>query len=272
MNKILLLTGLLCLTLAACKQDPKNPAATSATQSTAGIENLAGHWVAIDFCGRAGQYGSVLAAMNNANLPYAYGLTFDPAKPDSVWCFNGMEQYALPIAIRVDTVEIKGARPGKSIFLIYDSQGAKNIAMFDGTLGKTQLNAFLHSKAGASDGYKAFLLALNHQLFNGKFTPLRKGSASGDVLFTPGGWLQNFKEYDRYEVCTAGDCFVTGDEIDVITLSNSKQANSDKMFGFRYSAQNDTLSLYNLINQNPEEKGAYKVGGVAYRFLRKNAE
>lgn len=272
MNKTLLFLAAIGLALTACKQDPKGSANAPAAQPSANAESLAGHWIAMDFCSRAGQYGSVLAAMNNAHIPYAYGLTFDPAKPDSVMCFNGLEQYALPVSIRVDTVEIKGASQGKSVFLVYDSQGSKNITMFDGTRDKTHLDAFIKSKGGSKDGYLAFLLALNHQLFSGRFTSLRKGAATADVVFTPGGWLQNLKDYDRYEVCTAGDCFVTGDEIDVVTLSNSKQADSDKMFGFRYSAQNDTLSIYNLINQNPDEKSAYKIGSLAYQFLRTNAE
>lgn len=267
-SKLLLFTALL-LALASCKHDPnKTTAAQEPVSPRANTTSLAGHWIAMDFCSRASQYGSVLAAMNNAHAPYAFAITIDPNFGDSVVCYNGFERFTLPIAIRQDTIELKGARAGKSIFLVFDSQGDKNLTMFDGTTGTTQMDAFIKSKATGKDGYLAFQLALNHNLFDGQFTSLRKGASTGPVQFTPGGWLQNLKDYDRYELCTAGDCFVTGDEIDVITLSNSKKENSEKFFGYRYGAKNDTLTIYNLINKNPEEKGAYVTGSIAYQLLR----
>ena len=130
------------------------------------------------------------------------------------------------------------------------------------------MDRFVKSRANARDGYMAFLVALNHNVFGGTLTPLGKG-ASAQVMFTPGGFIQGMSDYDRYELCTAGDCFVAGDRVDVVTFSKSKKEGSAKMFGFKYSAQNDTLTIYNLLNKNPKEKGAYAVGGVAYRFLRK---
>jgi len=229
---------------------------------------LGGQWIAMDFCSRANQYGSVLGAMNYAHLPYCFAFVVDPERPDSVTCYNGFEEFKLAAKYKADTLELVNARPGKSLFLIYDSKGDRSITMFDATTGDTQMDQFVKSKANARDGYTAFLAALNHQVFGGTLTPIGKG-ASGQVMFTPGGIIQGMKEYDRYEVCTAGDCFVSGDKMDVITFINRRKEGSAKMFGFKYNAQNDTLTFYNLVNKNPNEKGAYAVGSVAYKFLRK---
>ena len=272
MNKFFFLPVALLLTLAACKQDPKTTADGKTIADSANTTNLAGHWVNLDFCARAQQYGSVLAAMNFAHLPYAYAFTFTPAYPDSVELFNGMEKWMLPVSIKADTIEIKGARPGKSVFLIFDSQGTKDITMFDPSPSGMHTDHFIKSKAGAKDGYTSFTTALNHNLFSGVFSPDGDKTKNPPMQFTPGGFILNFKDYDRYELCTAGDCFVVDDKTDVITFSKSKQENSNKIFGFKYSNQNDTLTFYDLINMNPAEKGSYKLGKPVYKLARKKAE
>ncbi|MFN0212779.1 MAG: hypothetical protein ACKVT2_00875 [Saprospiraceae bacterium] len=272
MNKAFLFTNLLILTLVACKQDPKNASQENAQAGEqANPTVLAGHWIAMDFCAYANQYGSVLQAMNNSHLPYAYAITLNPAKPDSALCYNAFESWTLPMRYKADTLELMGARPGKSVFLIYNSKADKDITMIDPTGERVALSKFIKSKAGAADGYTAFSAALNHNLFNGVFTPLGK-SAGSPVTFTPGGFLQGMKEFDRYKVCTGGDCFLAGQDIDVISFYNSKdKEKSNKFFGYKYNGQNDTLTIYNLLNSNPQEKGAYKVSAPAYRFSRKKA-
>lgn len=262
------LAGILAMAFFACKSDPNS--ATGA--QSANPNNLSGQWIAMDFCARAAQYGSVLQAESNAHRPYAFALVFNPAQPDSVQCFNGFKNWKLPIKINQDTVEMQQAADGKSIFLVFDSQGEKNIAMFDGTSGKgAHMDKFIKSNANARDGYMAFITALNHNLFSGTFSPLTKGPGE-KVSFTPGGFIQGWKEFDRFQVCTGGDCLLMGNEMDIVRLSHSKQEDSGKIFGFKYSAQNDTLSLLNLVDATPEEKGGYSVKGVAYKFLRKEAK
>ncbi len=277
MNKVFLLANLLAFTLLSCKQDPKVASQNGAPShiqagDQANPRVLAGHWIALDFCSYASQYGSVLGAMNNAHLPYAYAITFNPTKPDSALCFNASESWTLPMRYKSDTLELIGARAGKSVFLIYHSTGEKDITMIDPTGPRIQMDHFIKSKAGAADGYLSFTTALNHHLFNGVFTPIGKG-AGEKIMFTPGGFLQGMKEYDRYQVCTGGDCFVAGQDIDVVTFFNSKdQEKTSKMFGYRYNGQNDTLTFYNLANTNTEEKGAYKVAAPAYKFARKKSQ
>ncbi len=274
MNKVILFANLLIFSMLACKQDPKNvgPNGGAEQNQQANPIMLAGHWIAMDFCAFANQYGSVLQAMNNSHLPYAYAISFNPSKPDSALCFNATKSWMLPIRYKADTVELLGANQGKSIFLIYHSNMDKDINMIDPTGDRVRMDRFIKSKAGTADGYSAFTTALNHNLFSGVFKPLGKG-ASGDVQFTPGGFLQGLKPYDRYEVCTGGDCFVAGQDIDVITLYNSKDKDkSTKYFGYRYSAQNDTLTFFNLANGNPAEKGPYKVAASAFKFSRKKSE
>ncbi len=272
MKYLFLLSGAILLLLSACKSDNKSagdqPGIHNDTRSL-----LAGHWVAMDFCRRANQYGSVLNAMKFSHVPYAYALTFDPNRPDSVICYNGMERWTLPVKFNADTIEMVGARPGKSVFLVYHSQGEKDMSMFDGTTGQVYLDNFVKSKSDVGNGYAAFTLALHHNLFSGVFGEIGKGAASKqEIQFNPDGFIINWKPYDVYAVCTAGDCFVMDNDMDVITLAKSADVNTQKMYGFKYSAQNDTLTLYNIADPTPEEKGGYVTKGVAYRFFRKKSQ
>ncbi|MEO6037652.1 MAG: hypothetical protein ABIQ93_04500 [Saprospiraceae bacterium] len=265
MHSRLLVAITLTMAFIACKNDPNS--ATGA--QSANPNNLSGNWIAMDFCARAAQYGSVLQAENNAHRPYAFALVFNPAQPDSVLCFDGSKNWKLAAKINQDTIELQNAAPGKSVFLVYDSQGDKNISMFDGTgTSGAQMDKFIKSKAEAKDGYLAFVTALNHNLFSGTFSPLTKGPGE-KVMFMPGGLIQGWKEFDRYQVCTGGACWVMGNEMDVIKLTHSKHEDSGQVFGFKYSAQNDTLSFLNLGDSTPDESGGYAVKGTAYKFLRK---
>jgi hypothetical protein len=271
MYKLTFALFLAILSFTACKQDSGDKAATTTEQ--ANTTNLAGHWIAMDFCSRADQFGSVLNAMNNAHKPYSYSLTFNPDKPDSVFCYNGFETWALPVVIDADTIEMKNAgQNNKSVFLIYNSTDDKSITMFDGTSGSTHMDKFIKSKAGAQTGPLSFNVALNHNLFNGTFTRVG-GKSDEKIQLTPGGVVMNLEPYKRYEVCTGGDCFMTLEPIDVITLASAVNGEVKRTYmGFKYSAQNDTLRFYNLVNTNPEEKGAYAIGKPAYTLIRKRLQ
>lgn len=259
----------LLFTLAACKQDPANTQAATPTLA-ANTNNLGGKWIALDFCSRAAQYGSVLQAEYNSHRPYAFALVFNPAQLDSVECFDGIKSWKLPIKITQDTVEVQNAHDGKSISLIYDSYSNKHLTMIDATDGrKAHLDQFLKSNVNARDGYEAFSMALNHHLFRGSFSPVAAKGGVQKIVFFPEGVIQGWPEYDRYTVCAGGDCFIMGNEMDIVTLRNSTKEGSEKMFGFQYSAKNDTLSIVNLADATPNEKGGYSTKGTAYRFLRK---
>ncbi len=268
MKKTILLFGILAVVIAACQQDSANSGAQQSGDIVASPTILAGQWIAMDFCARANQYGSVLGAMNNAHRPYAYAFEFTPNNPDSVICYNGFETWTLPVKYNKDTLEVMGASQGKSVFLLYQSQGNKEMTLFDGTQGSMIMERFVKSKAGTKDGYVAFAAALNHNLFNGAIIPLGKDAGRDTLLFTPGGFIMNWKAYDQYSFCTGGDCFVTEEPMDVITLSRSDTPGSEKMYGFRYNGTNDTLTFYNIVNTRPEEKFAYEIKAPAYKFYR----
>jgi hypothetical protein len=268
MKNTLLLGCILAMFFAACKQDSKGAGNQNEPENNfASPRLLAGHWVAIDFCSRADQYGSVLDAMNNAHLPYAFAISFDPNKPDSAICHNGIESWTLPVQFNDDTLELKNASQGKSVFLVYNSQGQKDITMFDATKGRAQLDRFIKSAANTLDGTAAFTTALNHNLFNGAFfAPGKNGGEN--IQFTPGGFILNWPLFDRYKVCYAGDCFVAGSEIDVITLYRSDKENSEQIFGFRYDETNANLEFYRLAPAGGD-KSAYAVKESVYKFSRK---
>lgn len=274
MNKIIPVFFIaLIITLLACKNEPKSQDPNRPENFQAGeLANpmvLAGHWIDLDFCARASQYGSVLQTMNNSHLPYAYAFTFNPGNPYSAICYNAFESWTLPVKYKQDTLELLGAFQGKSIFLNYHSQGDKDLTMFDNTSGRTVMDNFIKSKAGTKDGYIAFTTALNHHIFGGVFTPVGKAGGT-KVSFTPGGFLQGMKDFDRFEICTGGDCFVAGQDIDIVTLYNAKLGKeaSQKFFGYQYNGGNDTLSIFNMVNATPDEKGGFKVGSLAYKYAR----
>ena len=264
MKYTILLLCLLALNT-ACKRDAANTGSQQSENSYASPTLLAGYWIAIDFCSRANQYGSVLGAMNNAHIPYAYAFEFDPNRPDSVICYNGFEKWTLPVTYNKDTIEVKGASQGKSVFLLYQSQGGKEISLFDGTQGTMKLDRFIKSKAEVTNGYIAFTRALYHNLFGGIMLPI---GSRDTIMFAPDGYILKWKTYNKYDVCTGGDCFVAEEAMDIITLSDYQKPGSEKIYGFKYNGTNDTLTFYNLVNTKPDEKFAYEIKGPAFKFRR----
>jgi hypothetical protein len=256
----------------ACKSDESrtpsssSSAAVSATYASPSL--LAGQWIAMDFCARANQYGSVLGAMNNAHRPYAYAFEFLADMPDSVLCYDGNRSWKLPVTYKKDTLELRNAFEGKSVFLVYHSQGTKDMTLFDGTQGRTRMDRFIKSAANTPDAFGAFMVALHHNLLGGSLLPIGKPSARDTLLFTPGGGILKWKEYDRYRVCVTDDCFTTREPVDVIFLGRSDRPDVEKRFAFRYNATNDTLTFYHLRPIGSGEKELYDIGDVAYRFRR----
>jgi hypothetical protein len=275
MNKAFLFANLLIITLISCKQDPK-----IASQQLPSIQAgehaspmvLAGNWIAMDFVARANQYGSVLQTMNNSHLPFAYAISFNPAKPDSALCFNASKFWMMALRYNVDTIQLLGDPSGKPVYLIYHatSNTDKEITMIDPTGPKVKMDRFIKSKAEVPEAYTAFTIALNHNILSGTFTPIGGGKGTkGPVKFDVNGFMTGFKDFDRYVLCTGGDCLVAGQEIDVITFYSPKTEFKPNYYGYKYNGQNDTLTLYNLINATPDVKGSYKVGSPAYKFSRK---
>lgn len=261
-HKFFALGAFILFALSACQQNGKG---SGNPLDETNASTLAGFWIPIDFCTRSGKAGSVLKAMNNSNKPYAYALSFNASNPDSITCYNGIETWKMKADYRDDTLEIKNAHGNLSIYLVYDPKDNKDLTMFDGTSGNTNLNRYILSKAKVLNGYEAFLTALNNSMMSGSFRSAGKGG--GEVRFGTDGTIKGNKDFDLYQLCTGGDCAVMSD-MDVITLRNSKKAGSDQMFGYVFSTKKDTLTFYNLINQNPAEKGNYAVGSVAQTYLK----
>lgn len=113
------------------------------------------------------------------------------------------------------------------------------------------------------------MVALQHNLFNGLMLPIGKGNTRDSLLFTPGGSILKWKEFDMYRVCVTPDCFTTKEPADIIILAKSDKPGVEKRFAFRYSPNQDTLTFYHLApSPSPEGKAAQDIGGVAYRFRR----
>ena len=266
MKKIAFLLFVSLLAFAACKQDKTSGQEGQQENATANPTDMTGHWIAIDFCSRAGQFGSVLSAINNSHRPYAYAFFIDGENPDSIKCYNGEKEWALEANYNVDTIEMKNAANNMSIFLMYDSQGEQGMTMFDGTGKRTRTTQYIKSKSGAQTAYFAFATALNHNLFQGFYT--LPGAPKDTIQFTSSGHITNFGPYDRYRVCAENDCFVAGSEIDVITMANTKDKDSLKKFGFRFNTQLDQLSIHKLTPDPEDPDAVYKVGPAIYTFNR----
>lgn len=257
MKYLLYSFALLLSVFFACKQDAPN----GANAPYANMTKLQGNWIALDFCSRANQYGSVLQAMNVADKPFAYAVRFDTTKVDSAICHNGKTRWVVPIKIRKDTIELVGAVQGKSVFMVYNSQSPeKDINMFDATGGRVKLERFVKSKGETPNPGMAFAMALNHNLLGGGFS--NKGAK---VFFQTTGEVQGLDKFLRYDICEGGDCFVAGQEIDVVTLYKSREEFTQ--FGYRYNKSNDTLRLYNLIRPS-DSTAVAKVGAVAYTLVK----
>ncbi|MFN4079597.1 MAG: hypothetical protein ACK4NS_01750 [Saprospiraceae bacterium] len=252
----------------SCKNDTSKPSEPQTPHASPNL--LGGHWIAMDFCRRASQYGSVVRAIDAAPTPFAFGVTFTTIKPDSVTCYNGIEEWTLGVKYRKDTLEMPHAMGDRSAFWIYDSGGDRKLTLFGVENNSVYLHEYIKSTAGAANGMLAFRTALNANLFSGAFL-LISAKSQNQILFTPGGFINGMQDFDRYEVCVSGDCFATESTArsDVMTLRNSKKEGSETIFAWEYNDNADTLTLYNLRNTHPQEKGAYARAGIAYRFLRK---
>lgn len=260
------LIAFFCLVLFTfCKNDGKTGILSNDPEV---IKTIGGHWIAIDFAARVNQYGSVLQAMNYAHKPFAFTISIDPGNQDSVTCYNGFESWKLPFTLRNDTLEIKQARQNQSVYLVFFMNGQeKEITMFDQAPGGTQTDRLIKSKAQVRNGESAFRTAVNHNLFGGYLrTPGKPGAPA--VRFLPNGVINDFKDYNFYKVCLTGDCYIAGQDIDIVELSRAREEGSAKFFGYRQSAQNDTLRFFEMIPPQNGEKGLYQVGKVAYTFLR----
>ena len=259
--------AVLLLIASACKNDKSDNKTDAAAGQTASPEQLTGHWISRDFISRVSQYGSVIQTINNSHRPYAYGMTFNPSIPDSIMCFDGQKSWNLPVVYDHDTLEMKGANSGKSIFMMFDGkQRERTLTMINSTNGRAEMDVFIKAKGDIQNAEQAFRVAVNHNSLGGRFTPLSKGAQT--LTFIPEGKVSGMPGLDRYEICLVGDCFVGGNNFDVVTFSNSREENSNKLMGFTLGNTNDTLTLYNLINPKPGEKVAQTLGAVYGKYLR----
>lgn len=255
----------------SCQTDNKKNGRTSAPSSVSGDARLAplyGNWIAIDFCAYCSQYGSVLTAMNNTHLPYAFALTFKESDRDSVLCYNATESWKRPIRFTADTlIEILDARrTGKSVFVAYSPSGNKDLTMYDATQAKTSLDRFTKTNVPEKTGAEAFKTALNHQLMGGEFAST--GKSRGTVRFLPTGEITGLEGYDRYEICTGGNCFIAGQDSDVLILSDSKGQKPPLYAGFKFDPNRTALTLYELKNEKSDQKGSARPGATLYKFTR----
>ncbi len=271
MKKLIFSVFVSCLLLAGCKSDGDNK--SNSKKATGLVAQLAGNWVTLGVCQTIGEYGSVIEATNNTHVPFSYALAFDVNTPDQVVCYNGVKSWQLPINVVKDTIEMVGAKDGKSIFLVVENGGQdKVMTMFDGTTDPAQMDVFTKSNAMNTPPSEAFKLALNYNLLGQNYTSISKSNAKPEVMFYPNGIIKGIDPYNHYEICAGGDCFLGGGAFDVIELSNTSDASKPlKNFGFKFSTTNDTLTLYNLENTTNLEKGLHKTIGAAYVLAKKKA-
>jgi hypothetical protein len=268
--RIMIMVAVFLATATACKQDNKTTTPSGAKIITPVNDRytpLYGNWIAIDFCSYARQYGSVLMAMNNTHVPYAYAFTFTDSDRDSILCSTATESWKRPIRFQADTlIEVLDARNGKSVFLSYSPTGNKDMTLYDSSLPKTSVSRYIRSAESSKSGYASFLTALQNQLMVGKYRST--GKSAGTVEFFPNGEVTGLEGYDRYAICTGGDCFIAGQDSDVISLSNSKTKDAARYFGFKFEPNRTALSIYELVQSNPNEKGTAKPGKMLYKLAR----
>jgi hypothetical protein len=257
---LIVLTGI----LPACQGGGKGMSGKMA----ANPQELSGTWIAAGLKKRILTANSVVEAYNRSHMPYAMAISISMTNPDSVICYNGLQRWSLPAVYQADTlVELKNARPGKSVFLEYQARGDKSITMFDGTSGDTHMDRFEVVRTNRNDGYLDFVEDLQRQLFAGRYAV--DADSPSDITFSEDGSIFNLPRFDHYELCLNGDCFVAGPNVDILKLSNVQHGGGEAMAAFRFSAKKDTLTIYELNKPNtPDGMGNYTLGTPMYRLLR----
>lgn len=272
MTKMTFVASLLLLWFTSCKNDAPSdnkPAATATPELTA--KYLEGNWIANGFVAKIAAMGSVVKQLGNEGAPYAFAFTFTPVKKDSVICYNHMKMWTLPYQITSDSTVEATLEDGKKIYMQFDLK-AKNMSLFDGTSGKMRIDYFTQTREKMVNGYQAFATALNHNLLSGAFLLPGANKTATTVGFLPTGAVRGLGNYDIFQVCPGGDCLVAGDQIDALFLANSKNPKESGWFGFRYSVQLDTLTIYSLKNERPNEKAGFTVQKPAFMLLKYTPE
>jgi hypothetical protein len=267
MQRFSLLSAFIVLALISCKNDPTpkdkfHPDVESVAQASP--KGLAGFWINSAFITKARIAGSILKPTNSDHIPYAFMLFFDEKTPNKVAISNGVESKVLDIVYKRDTIEMKNAVDAKSIFLVYDSEtGGKTITMFDGTgNGPTQMDEFVKSSSDENEGNTIFANALNYNLFGKKFFNGKQA-----VILDPKGYVSGLDNWAAYQICLRGSCFKMGPQMDIINLVD-KDKKTQELFGWEYSTNQDTLTLFKLRpSANPDS--VYTVIGKAYTLLSK---
>jgi hypothetical protein len=270
MQKLIFICSFSLILLFSCKNDPKTAEGANAVDQSiqpvdqASPKQLSGFWINTSFIQQVNNTGSVVKAINSHHKPFAYMFYFDDKNPNKVAYSDGAGGNYLDAVYRKDTIELKNAAAGKSIFLVYDSEnGGKQITMFDGTgTGPTQLDQFTKSSSDLKDGNLIFANAVNYNLFGTKY--LLNGK---EAFIDPKGFLRGVPGWDGYQVCVSSQCFRLGAQMDVINLTNSKDKTSE-LFGWEYNAAKDSMAFYKLRpSANPDS--VYTIVNKAFTLVRR---
>ncbi len=179
--------------------------------------------------------------------------------------------WTLPYKITSDSTLEASLPDGQKIYMQVDLK-AKTMTLFDGSSGRVKMEGYAQTREKLVNGYQAFATALNHNLLSGAFLLPGANKTATTVGFLPTGAVKGLGDYDIFQICPGGDCLVAGDQMDAVFLANSKHPKQSGWFGFRYSVQLDTLTIYNLKNERPGEKAGFTVQKPAFMLLKYTPE
>ena len=225
-------------------------------------QQLWGHWVCVDYIELVKARKTIRSLTNR---PVFLEVVFNPAYGDSALLVTGYNKILTPYKrIGTDSILIKNKRTQTNLVL-FASNGLQSLELKDSLVGEKDksLHSWVFKKTSGIKKQKKSDLSkhINNSILSGTYT----NAANQTINFIENGTINGWKLFNKYEVCTGGDCFMlTHSSLDIITL---RQKDIKKQYAF-WQKSNDSLYLYHLEKINDDFFYNYQPKEVAFAFKK----
>lgn len=218
MNQYILFILFIAIGFAACKSDKEvdnspQKTTTKTTKSSKSTAKYRGHWIDKEFMENMEKHHSVAAV---GALPSIIELTFPAVLGDSATLVSGNK--TRKTLFQSKEADIFTFDEGK---LLYENIGEQERLTFTDKANKTHILIRVGDDEVGADGKAIQPIVNKHTVVGDYFMLDKKGKKGEDfIIFKPNGGIIGMEEFNKYEICVAGDCRkLLTDKKDVMYLS-----------------------------------------------------
>ncbi|MEO8148690.1 MAG: hypothetical protein ABI723_13680 [Bacteroidia bacterium] len=268
---ILILTA--CVLMFSCNGKKGEGKKVTSSLPPKPIEKLYGNWLCGNLLDSIREHRSMVSIFDPLTLPYAYEMQFDESFGDSVFVYNGFEQFFLPVIIKHDSIILDNAIQGNPIILFYDSLSSTLKIMISRNDNYPIPSVFFKAdeKYIQPNGrfHEAFISAFNEATVEGSYTLINKDryAQGATITFNIDGSLTGYEGGIRYNCCIGGDCLDMM-EHPMNTMSIIVEDKPEEYWGWHLSNDTDTLTLTKLKDANSDEPGNFIKTKIVLELVR----